>query len=110
MAIIIREFGRLAHDHVGQASVMARGVLLTDETASPIKVVAPTVGGTDSPPLTGKTHWVELENTGTSVVTYAIRPKGSTVTLAATANHRKIPAGGAVMEAVHPRAVINFVG
>jgi hypothetical protein len=107
MAVTIREYGRIAESHSGKATVLARGVLITDELGLPIKTVVPVLGGVDSQPLTGKTHFVELENTGAAAVYYAVRPKGRTTTLTATTRHRAIQAGDVVIESVHPQCIIN---
>ena len=110
MAVIIREYGNVQRSTYGEATVLTSGVLETDkpDPPLPIKSVTPTAGGVDSPQLLGSTRIVELFNGGAAAVFYAVRPKARATTLAATTSHRFIPSGGAVLEAVHGGAFINF--
>lgn len=112
--VTLWEYADLKRDSRGQASVLAGGVLATDlvaaETGSavPIKTVATSGTAANCDPLTNKTNFVIMK--ATALTYYRIKPKGylGSLTWAATSSYRSIPAGGEVVEAVYPGAVISF--
>lgn len=106
----IREYNDAARSKVGLTTILLQGPLVTDFLGLSIKTLELTFGSAaDAPALTGKTHFVALEAVDVNV-RYAVRPQNRRWTqLAATENHAPIPAGGVVIEAVYPGAIISFL-
>lgn len=100
----------MKHDRSGRASGVVLGQLATDHLGLPIKTVD-TIGGTavDCLPLTSRTNFVGLEAVDVDV-RYKVRPKKFRYTpAAATDDDNPIPAGGVVIEAAYPGAIISFL-
>lgn len=111
MTVIIREYGELKFSGDGTAgSVMTEGVLETDKKGTAIKTATPAASPGVDVRVGGSTNFVEMYNSAATAVQYAVRPKNRITSLIATANHRTIPAGGTVIEAVFGGAYINFTG
>jgi hypothetical protein len=109
MPVIIREYAAVKRGPKGCELPILEGALATDETGVAIKTVNPTGVAADAAALQAGTEFVVLENTGEDTVRFAVRPKGKTVAVPATASHPRILPGEEVLVAVYSKAIISFI-
>lgn len=110
VAVIIREYEKIAESKVGQASVLAVGILATDYNGTSVKTVVPqnAADGGNDVQMSARTHFIVITNNTATQVYYRIRKKGDTTSRPPTASHPTVPSGASVIEAVYPQAIINF--
>ena len=99
----------MARGRSGDATMLVKGPLVTDEFGLPIKVVTTAYDeSVDCDALTPKTHFVALEAVDSNI-RYKVRPKKFRhISAPATDDDTPIAAGATVIEAVYPGCVIAF--